>query len=89
MTVQVASLNPIPFDGSRRTGLKTVVTGTASRFEVMADWLEFAAEAAAAVVVPAMRLVETRTAAAVELARLVVAPAPGTADVAAYSGGQG
>jgi len=66
----------------------------------MADWLEFAAEAAAAVAVPAMWLVETRTAAAegaakvaaaaaVELARLVVAPAPGRADVAAYSGGQG
>ena len=45
---------PTPWYGSRRTGLKTVMTGAtgaSSRLGMMADWLEVAAEAAAAVAV--------------------------------------
>ena len=101
--MQVASLLHTPWYGSRRTGLKTVVTGAASRVEAMADWLEVAAEAAAAAVtVPARWLVEVdartaaaegaaKVAAAVGLARswVVVAVAAGRADAAACSGGQG
>lgn len=65
LTVQVAYLVPTPWNGSRRTGLKTVLTGAASRLELMADWPEFAA---AAVAVPARSLLEVdaRTVAAVE-----------------------
>ena len=100
--MQVASLVPTPWYGSRRTGLKTVVTGAASRLEVMADWLEVAAEAAAAVAVPARWLVEVdaRTAAAEVAAKVaaivvlasswvVVAVSAGRTDAAACSGGQG
>ncbi|KAJ8025035.1 hypothetical protein HOLleu_35124 [Holothuria leucospilota] len=102
LTVQVAFLVPTPWYGSRRTGLKTVVTGAASRLEVMADWLEVDAEAAAAVAVPARWLVEVdartaaaegaaKVAAAVWVARswVVAAVAAGRADAAVCSGGQG
>lgn len=61
-----------------------MVTGAASRLEVMADWLEVAARTAAAEGA-------AKVAAAVGLARswVVVAVAAGKADGAACSGGQG
>ena len=95
---------PTQWSVSRTTGLKTgrpVVTGAATRVEVVADLLEIAADAAA-VVVPARWPVEgaartaaaegaARFAAAVGLARswVVVAAAAGRAGAAACNGGPG